>query len=269
MLLFGEYNVASGRVSGSTNDQCRVWRSTDLGQTWSVLLEWNTNGSSSQVRHVHGIVQDPITGLIYVLIGDDPTSGIIRWNGSASAPPANTALTSYGNYTGWAALAVSGALTDYYRAGDLIFSGDFGAYLTDRSDSATFSKPTSISRAGPLTAQRGPAIDVSQRRDPLIGLSVPGGAGLWMSLWDTSLGGSRGFDVWYSTDCVAWARIGYLPDIGVSGTVGVLTNLAWTRDGKILVTVASGNAKLVNGSYGGSLVFNTDTLFSGTAGALA
>jgi hypothetical protein len=90
-------------------------------------------------------------------------------------------------------------------------------------------------------------------------------------MWDTSIGGTRGFDVWSSPDLRTWLKIGYIPDVGVSGTVGVLTNVFWSSENKIVVTMCSGAARIVSGtnSYGGTLVFNADSFFNGTQQALA
>lgn len=271
VLFLNEYNVAGGRVPGSTNDQCRVWRSNDLGKTWSIFMEFNTNGSTTQVRHGHGVVQDPATGYVYFLFGDDPTSGIIRWDGSASAPPANTTMPDYNKYAGWHALSRLDARTDDYRAGDLVFSGDIGGYLTDRANSQTFWPSTAVSRYGQMAATKGRAADLSALRDPLIGLAVPGGGAFWMSMWDTSIGGTRGFDVWSSPDLRSWAKVGYLPDVGSTGAVGVLFNAFWSGENKIVISIANAAAKLVAGanSYGGTLVMNADAFFDGTAKALA
>lgn len=271
VLLFGEYNVAGGRVAGSTNDQVRLWRSTDGGLTWSILCEWNGNGSTSQTRHIHGVVQDPLTRFIYILHGDDPTSGIIRWDGVSAAPAANTALRDYNKTPGWQALARTDAFTDYYRAGDLVFIGDVGSYLIDRSNDPNFRIPFCVSRTGRMAATKGQAPQMNNGRDPLIGVAVPGAGAFFFSLWDSSLGATRGFDVWSSPDGVSWVLIGHIPDVGSTGTVGVLTSVFLDADGRIVVSLAAGAARLVAGSnsYGGTLVFHADTLFDGTPRALS
>ncbi|WP_271008619.1 hypothetical protein [Paucibacter sp. B51] len=271
VLFINEYNVAYGRVPGSTNDQVRVLRSNDLGLTWSVFLEFNTNGVSSQVRHGHGVVQDPATGYVYFLFGDDPTSGIIRWDGAAATPPANTPLPDFNKYAGWHALARLDGFTDYYRTGDIVFGGDVGAYLTDRANSETFWNATAVSRYGAMASTRGAKADLSAVRDPLIGLAIPGGGAIWLSMWDTSLNGAtRGFDVWSSPDLRSWTKIGYIPDVGPGGTVGVLFNVFWA-DNEIVVSLVSGSAALIESSndVGGSLVFTADEYFDGTPKALA
>ena len=264
VLLLGEYNVATGRVPGSTYDQCRVMRSDDMGKTWTAFLTWNTDGSTSQMRHVHAVRQDPVTGYVYFMIGDTPWSSLIRWDGVSAAPPANTAMANFANYPGWAVLPAS----EWYRSGDLLFSGDSGHYLIDNTSVGNYKRAMSVTKFGTLASSKGRAVDVSALRDPLIGLAAPGGGAFWFSMWDTSIGATRGFDVWSSSDFKTWLKIGYLPDVGSTGTVGVLQNVFYAED-KILVTLFAGSAKLVAGSYGGTLVFNADSFFNGTQQALA
>lgn len=272
VLLFGEYNVASGRVAGSTNDQVRVWRSTDGGKTWSILIDWNGNGSTSQVRHVHGIVQDPITKMIYIMVGDDPTSGIIQWNGVSAAPAANTSISGFNALTGWAALW-NATNPDLYRSGDLLFGGEVGAYLTDRSVGApgvdAFWPATAISRTGRMSAVKGRPADMTARRDPLIGIAIPGGGGFWLSMFDTSLG-TRGYDVWASPDMRTWFLVGSLSDYG-TGAVGVLQNVFWSQtENKLIVNQRPGGSTLVAGqNAGSSAICNADGFWSGTSGILS
>lgn len=271
VLLFGEYNVSSGRVAGSTNDQVRVWKSTDNGLTWSILLDFNGNGTTSQVRHVHGIVQDPITSRIYLLFGDDPTSGLLRWDGVSAAPAANTALSAFRGVAGWEVLWDS-TYPDTYRSGDLVFSGDKAGYLIDRAGEpqvARFLLPRVMTRTGKMVVAPCPGPDLSARRDPLIGIALPQGGAMWFSMWDTSVGGSRGFDVWASSDLVQWAKIGAIADVGVSGTVGTITNVWWTSENQLAVAMSSGGAKLVAGSFGGTLLFDTTAVWDGVQRALS
>ncbi len=275
VLLFGEYNVASGRVAGSTNDQVRVWRSTDGGRTWSILIDWNGSVGTQNVRHVHGIVQDPITKLIYILVGDDPTSGIIRWDGVSAAPAANTPISGFNGVTGWAALWNT-ANPDLYRSGDMVFGDEVAAYLTDRSIGTpnidAFWPATTVNRTGKMNAVKGRPADMSAKRDPLIGVAIPGGGAFWASLFDTPLGGGRGYDVWASPDLRTWFLLGFLSDYGAaSAQVGVLQNMFWSQtENKLIITQRPGGAMLVVGTAGASsLVCNADAFWSGNAGALS
>ena len=264
VLLFGEYNVASGRVAGSTNDQCRVLKSTDGGQTWTALLTWNTDGSTSQMRHVHAVRQDPVTGYIYFMIGDNPWSSLIRWDGVSSAPPANTSMANFANYSGWAVLPAS----EWYRSGDLLFAGNGAHYLVDNTSVGDYKRAMSVSRTGTLYSSKGRPVDVSAYRDPLIAADIPGGGALWLSMWDTGIGAVRGHDVWSTVDYQNWVKIGYIQDVGSGGTVGVLQNVFFAED-RLIVTQCSGSAKLVAGAYGGSLVFNIDSFFDGVQRVLS
>jgi len=136
VYLFAEYNVASGRVSGSTNDQVRLWKSTDLGATWTALLTFNTSGH--QVSHIHSVVQDPYSKWIYVMFGDiGAENGVLAWDGVSAAPAANTALASFSATPGWR--VVSGS--ELNRFTDLCF-GPLGLYTIPDADSETFDTTT-------------------------------------------------------------------------------------------------------------------------------
>ena len=110
VLYYGEYNVGK-------KPEVALWRSWDLGDTWSKVITWNTVGK--QTFHIHGVVQNPYTGWIYILLGDaDSEAGIIAWDGKSPAPPDNTPIANMGNYPGWKAIAGS----QQVRTGDLVFS---------------------------------------------------------------------------------------------------------------------------------------------------
>lgn len=122
-LFFCEYNVASGRTSGSGGagkDQAIVYRSTDGGTTWAVFLEFNTGGSHV-IDHFHGAVQDPYTGWIYFMTGDSGSEcALIAYNGTAAAPAANTPLATLAATAGWKVINGS----ELHRYTDLCFDKD-------------------------------------------------------------------------------------------------------------------------------------------------
>lgn len=265
VLLFGEYNVASGRVPGSTNDLVRVLKSTDLGETWTTLIEWNTNGSTRQVSHVHGIVQDPDTGLIHILCGDNVYAGQIRWDGVSAAPAANTPIANFNGLAGWSALYDT-VNPDYFRSGDVLFDGQKAGWLIDNF-------ALNISR---LATKRGRIASVPGKtfagvygHDPLIGLAVPGGY-LWFSMIDKANFPTcdRAFDVWYSTDLQSWTLIGYFPEYSI-GTGVKLFDVFLSIDNKLIVSAGTGLPSLVAGSVGGTMICNLNAPFSGVYGALA
>lgn len=143
VYLFAEYNVAAGRVNGSTNDQAIVWQSTDLGATWSKLLVFNTDGSTHQIDHFHGVLQDPYSGWIYFLTGDNGAeNAVIAWDGVSAAPAANASLATIKATTGWR--VISGGELNRYT--DLCF-GPTGLYsFPDCDDEAA--DTTSIAYVG-------------------------------------------------------------------------------------------------------------------------
>jgi hypothetical protein len=111
-LLIGEYNNNSVRVNGSTNDQVRLMKSTDNGDTWTDVIHFNNDGATNQIRHIHTVRQDPYSGNIYIGTGDaDNQAGIIVWDGSSSLHS-----NAYDDFV------VRGA--QRYRAVDFIFTLD-------------------------------------------------------------------------------------------------------------------------------------------------
>lgn len=126
-LILGEYNANDSRTPGSTNDRVRVMRSTDDGETWSAVMTWNTDGSVQNTNHVHTVLQDPLTGYVYVTTGDpDTKNGVIRWDG-ASAFVDNTPMASVAALDGFDCL--TGA--QRYRVVDLAFTANYVFSMAD------------------------------------------------------------------------------------------------------------------------------------------
>jgi hypothetical protein len=119
-LYVGEYNISHSRISGSTNDRVRIMRSVDNGDTWTKVMEWNTNGSN-QVGHIHAMKQDPYTGEIYICTGDgNNKAGIIKWDGSSPWTD-NRTMSEIGRMNGFKVL--TGAQRN--RVCDVLFDGDY------------------------------------------------------------------------------------------------------------------------------------------------
>lgn len=119
-LFIGEYNVNSTRTSGSTNDRIRIMKSEDNGDTWTKVVEWNTNGSN-QVGHIHAMKQDPYTGEIYVCVGDyGSRTGIIKWDGTSPWVD-NRSIAQTGQMSGFRAFYGS----QKYRTCDVLFDEDY------------------------------------------------------------------------------------------------------------------------------------------------
>jgi hypothetical protein len=125
-LYFGEYNINRNRIPGSTNDRLRIMKSTDNGETWIKIMEWNTNGYN-QVGHIHAMKQDPYTGEIYVCTGDNLNkAGIIKWNG-VSPWRDNATLPGLKTLTGFSVLTGG----QRFRAVDMLFDQNSFYTVTD------------------------------------------------------------------------------------------------------------------------------------------
>jgi hypothetical protein len=130
VLLLGEYNVNSSRVSGGANDKVRIMKSTDDGVTWTPAVTWNTSGH--QARHIHGITQDPYTGRIYVCVGDFPDHGFISWNG-ITAWQDNRTVANYQNYLTFKSLNYTRMGLDAATALNIVFTENHIHWITDNA----------------------------------------------------------------------------------------------------------------------------------------
>ena len=125
-LYIGEYNVCQTRSIGSTNDRVRIMKSVDNGDTWTKVVEWNTNGIN-QAGHVHAMKQDPYTGEIYICMGDgNSKAGIIKWDGSSEWAD-NKRLSEIGQMRGFRVFTG----TQRYRVCDVLFDENYFYTFTD------------------------------------------------------------------------------------------------------------------------------------------
>lgn len=138
-LLVAEYNVNGSRTPGGANDAVRLWQSLDDGLTWTALLTFNTNGTHV-INHMHAVIQDPSSGLIYILTGDNdaPTettsqNAIIVWDGVSSPPAANSTFAQIAATPGWGCIYGS----ELNRFGDLVFGEQFVFGLPDCDNEKT------------------------------------------------------------------------------------------------------------------------------------
>lgn len=252
VLLFGEYNVNTSRTPGSTNDLVRVLKSTDMGETWTTLLEWNSNGTTRQVDHVHGIVQDD-QGFIYILCGDTGKAAIFRWDGVSAAPAANSDHAVFNRTPGWAVIYGS---TDQFRSCDLQFFNRFAAWLPD-SNALTVTQLAT--RDGPFRIIPGSTYTGVAGHDPLISLRTPHGA-IWFAMF-TTVGFPNSpaqYDAWFQpeSDPRRAQRIGKLGNFWAAATTQKLFDIYWSTAGQIIVTAGNGGESLVSGSVGGTAVFS-------------
>jgi len=143
-LLVGEYNVNPSRTAGGANDAVRLWQSLDDGLTFAPLLTFNTNGVNL-INHIHAVVQDPYTRLIYIMTGDNdapvaPTSqnAVIVWDGVSAPPAPNSTFAQIAATPGWNCIYGS----ELCRFGDLVFSeqGVFGLPDCDNEQTVSWSE---------------------------------------------------------------------------------------------------------------------------------
>jgi hypothetical protein len=126
-FFVAEYNVNGSRVNGAANDRLSLWKSVDLGLTWTEVAYWNADGSNNNIKHFHAIKVDPFTNRLYILAGDENVAnGIISWDG-VTALQNNTNISAMTNSAG--VITVFGQ--QRYRACDLIFDQNYLYYLAD------------------------------------------------------------------------------------------------------------------------------------------
>ena len=123
-LYIYEYNVNLSRTLGGANDQVRIMSSTDDGMTWAKVIAFNTDGVTHQLKHGHGIWQNPVTKQLVFGSGDSGIPGtanagqaLIVWDGYAGWPADNTPLEDFDSIPGF-----HGAVgLDYQRTVGMLF----------------------------------------------------------------------------------------------------------------------------------------------------
>lgn len=131
-LLIGEYNnTGLTRTAGGTNDRVRILKSTDNGEHWSVIMNWNTDGANNNVKHIHSIKQDPYSGYVYITTGDaNAKAGIIRWDG-ATAWTDNLSIAGINAVEGFKSVTGS----QRHRTVGMIFTSGYMFTFTDSNTS--------------------------------------------------------------------------------------------------------------------------------------
>jgi len=175
---FMEYNVVATRTSGvgggATGDQVIAYRSTDAtGQAFSVFIEWNTAGTHV-VDHFHGAVQDPYSGWIYFMTGDSGgQNNIIAYNGTASAPTANSTIATIAGLSGYKVL--TGNAASRYTDLSFVPQGVYGLPDSDTNNDASVNAYQSFLM--PKTLEYHSATGAASRQDdlpPILNLQQPG-----------------------------------------------------------------------------------------------
>lgn len=210
--LFAEYNVAAGRVTGSTNDQVICWRMTKTGGAVNAatkLLEFNTSGSHL-FDHFHGVQQDPYTRTLYFTCGDTGDEcALIRWDGRSAAPAANSTWAQVAATPGW---GVSYG-DEMRRYGGLIFLPDAIVGLPDGDVEATVGDSTAaqsvvIDRGLAWVMPTGQALTRTDDIPPLIPLRTRSGALIYGCLRTQTANttAQQYMDFWTSHGGRAWKR---------------------------------------------------------------
>ncbi len=123
-LLAAEYNVNTTRTPGGANDGVNLYRSDDRGITWNTVFTWNVG--ANQIRHFHGVAQDPVTGLIFLLCGDDAESRIVSWDGVTNSP-ATPSIANLNATPGWK--AIGGSMRERFVG--IAFKGEYFFGMVD------------------------------------------------------------------------------------------------------------------------------------------
>ena len=257
--VFGEYNVNPSRTAGGISDAVRVHRTTDGGATWTAILTLNTDGSTTQARHCHGVRYDRYTGDWYMLFGDDPLSAIVRWDGVSASPVANTPLTQagLGSVPGWEVMHDAAGLE--CRSGDISIHPQTVYYMADNSEVNTATKYAfQISKSRPMSRVQMPEYERTTGRPPLIQCEMANGAAFWASMRETTDSAAspetfKGYDFWYTPDGYAFVKIAKTRDNSGFST-GVLAQLMMTNEGLIVMSAASGTRLLAGALYGSVIV---------------
>lgn len=246
VILLAEYNVNASRVTGGANDAVRVYKSTDQGATWTALLTNNTSGN--QIRHWHFVKFDPYNSRRPWLLGggDDPLSCMVGWDGTSSAPAANTPYTQAGftGYPGWEVMHDTAGLE--CRSGDMAIHPQTLHYMADNSEVNTSEKYTfQISKQVPMRRIRSNSHERTTGRSPIMCCELPNGAAFWITLRESADTGAApetfpGYDFFYTPDGVSFTRVAKTRD-NSAGVTGNVSNFFVSNEG--LIVISGLNAK--------------------------
>lgn len=273
-FLFGEYNISSGRVAGSTNDAVRVHQTTDSGATWTILLTWNTDGSTNQIRHCHGVVYNRYKKSWVILTGDDPDSAILEWDGVSASPAANTPLWNIRQTPGWRVyrdtVPIPGASSNSgikARAGDIHIRPAEYFWMNDDTEANTDQPLAYAANAyGQLTPVRTGDYIRRNGTPPLLCLETPGGGAFWFSMIEQTQAtdspfGVYGYDIWHTPDGCNFFAVNFTKDNGNHGAgfASVIYNAFYAGEDMVILSgTPAKNSMLLPGPVGnaacGSLI---------------
>lgn len=257
-LLLAEYNInqpngtpprTSGSVSPtvqpSANDFVRCLRSDDAGYTWSTFIEFNMDSVTPQhySNHFHGVVQNPASGIVYFMSGDNkPTTGagneqdqrfILAWDGMSAAPALNSAPTGFAALPGWKLLKGS----ELYRTADILFSPSSAYYLCDCDSEVA--DTSSLAFAGmvcdPFIAW-GARVDCPDRVTnvpPILAVKTPDGLSYFVTFRNADPTTPNEHRLYASNDDgKTWRLAAKLPLYGTALATSTPSNLLYDRNTK-------------------------------------
>ena len=200
VLVFCEYNVNASRTPGTNGDQAIAYKSTDMGRTWTELLRFNTDGSTRQISHFHGVKQNPYTGQIYFMTGDVSNErAIIVWDGISAAPAANSSMATIASTTGWGVIYGS----ELHRIADLLFTPTYAYALLDcdneTADTTSVGYSHMIYDPAMRYASRVAGIARVDAIPPILGVKHSSGVSVWAS-FRTNIASENMIHFWCSGD---------------------------------------------------------------------
>ena len=266
VFIMGEYNTNASRTVGGNNDAVCIYRSNDLGLTWQIIAEWNTDGNTAwnggvanagnYVRHIHAVIQHPVTKLIYICFGDvglnEVQAGIMQWDGRATIT--NNQLLSA--YIAAGIVTISG--NQRYRAVDILFDDD--GSMTTLADSISgggrASNPCGIFKFTKdfLFFDRidHGILDVPNSRSGRLGVSV-GGYHIWSEAIEDANNTAGAYFVSFHTSSRDKSRYGRNAVVRckTGGVFFSIDTLFADRDGNIYATFTQPSML----GFGGTIVF--------------
>lgn len=258
-LLLAEYNInqpngtpartpgsLSPLVQPSANDFVRCLRSDDAGYTWATFIEFNMNSVTPQhySNHFHGVVQNPASGIVYFMSGDNkPTTGagneqdqrfILAWDGVSAAPALNSAPTDFG--AGWKLLKGS----ELYRSADILFSPSSAYYLCDCDSEVA--DTSSLAFAGMVCdpfvswAARVDCPDRVTNVPPILACKTPSGLSYFMTFRNADATAPNEHRLYGSADDgKTWTLAAKFPLYGTATATSTPSNLVYDPNTKKLL----------------------------------
>lgn len=253
VLIFCEYNVNASRTPGINGDQAIAYKSTDMGRTWTELIRFNTDGSTRQISHFHGVKQNPYTGTIYFMCGDVSNErATIAWDGVSAAPAANSSMATIAATAGWKVIYGS----ELHRVADLLFAPTYAYALldcdTEGADLTSIGYSSMMYDPNLGYAARVANLTRTDNIPPILGVKHSSGISVWSSFRTTGSPENM-IHLWCSGDDGSNWRLAAKATNYYSGT-GMPRNMFEDQAGNIIVS----------GVYGRGIQF-TSAVESGTS----